>query len=93
MSGKKRALTAVLVTHDVEEAVILADTVVLISEGTIEDAFLVDLPRPRRRNHSQVGELAQILLDRLMKNSTMPSAGHPGFDLAERNRYETTSKA
>ncbi len=90
---QEEGFTAVLVTHDVEEAVILADTVVLISEGTIEDAFLVDLPRPRRRNHSQVGELAQILLDRLMKNSTMPSADHPRFVVAEGNRYETTSKA
>ena len=44
--------TIVLATHDVDEAVILSDRVVLLSDGpasTIHDIVTVPLPRPRRR--------------------------------------------
>jgi sulfonate transport system ATP-binding protein len=83
---QEEGFTAVLVTHDVEEAVILADTVVLINEGTIEDVFLVDLPRPRRRSHPRVGELSQILLDRLLRRSNAPPSDGPAHDVQENHR-------
>ena len=40
-------LTAILVTHDVVEAVALADRIVLIEAGAIAGDFPVDLKRPR----------------------------------------------
>lgn len=61
--------TAILVTHDVEEAVLLADRVYLMGQGRVEEVLSVDLPRPRRRDHAQVGALAQRLLDRLLRPS------------------------
>lgn len=39
--------TAVFVTHDIEEALLLADRVVFMSGGRFRDEFAVDIPRPR----------------------------------------------
>jgi nitrate/nitrite transport system ATP-binding protein len=44
--------TVVMVTHDVDEAVLLADKIVMLTNGpaaTIGDVLAVDLPRPRNR--------------------------------------------
>ena len=45
-------VTAVCVTHDVDEAILLADRVVMLTNGpraTIGKITTVDLPRPRTR--------------------------------------------
>jgi nitrate/nitrite transport system ATP-binding protein len=44
--------TSVMVTHDVDEAVLLSDRIVMMTNGpsaTIGEVLHVDLPRPRRR--------------------------------------------
>ena len=44
--------TTVMVTHDVDEAVLLADRIVMMTNGpaaTIGEILTVDLPRPRKR--------------------------------------------
>jgi ABC-type nitrate/sulfonate/bicarbonate transport system ATPase subunit len=52
--------TVVLVTHDVEEAVVLADRVVLLSArpGHVVETLDVALPRPRHRTDPEVAALA-----------------------------------
>jgi sulfonate transport system ATP-binding protein len=80
---RAEGFTAVLVTHDVEEAVLLADTVVLVRDGRIEDVFLVELPRPRRRNHPGVGELSQLLLDRLLRREPVAASDEAGTVTAD----------
>ena len=45
-----RGFTAVLVTHDVQEALALADRVLVIEGGAIALDVAVDLPRPRQQN-------------------------------------------
>ncbi|MEX8505003.1 ABC transporter ATP-binding protein [Leptothrix ochracea] len=48
----KNQCTTVMVTHDVDEAVLLSDRIVMMSNGpaaTIGDILHVDLPRPRER--------------------------------------------
>jgi sulfonate transport system ATP-binding protein len=63
---RQRGFTAVLVTHDVQEAVALADRVLLIEEGRITLDLAVDLPRPRTRGNPAFAALEEKLLDRLL---------------------------
>ncbi len=64
-----RGFTAVLVTHDVQEALALADRVVLIEEGRITLDMQVDLPRPRARGNAAFAALEQRLLGRILKQA------------------------
>ena len=48
---RKRDFTALLVTHDVEEAVMLADRVILIEEGKVVMNKEINLPRPRKKDN------------------------------------------
>ena len=62
-----RGFTAVLVTHDVAEAVALADRVLLIEDGQIALDVRVDLPRPRQRGHGAFAALEQAILSRVLQ--------------------------
>lgn len=59
--------TVLLVTHDVSEAVAMADRVLLIEEGRIGLDLTVDLPRPRRVGSARLAELEAEVLDRVMR--------------------------
>lgn len=61
--------TVLLVTHDVSEAVAMADRVLLIEEGNIGLDLTVDLPRPRRKGAVRLAELEAKVLDRVLKRS------------------------
>ena len=63
---RDRGFTAVLVTHDVAEAVILADRVIVLEEGTVALDLAIDLPRPRRHGSAVVAALEKQILDRLI---------------------------
>ena len=57
-------VTMVLVTHDLEEAIYLADKVLILpkQKGTLVRTIDVDLPRPRDRGHPRFVALRQSLL-------------------------------
>ena len=57
-----------LVTHDVAEAVALADRVVLIEDGRVHSTSTVDLPRPRRHGTPEVAAIEGWVLDRLLRS-------------------------
>ncbi|BCJ89669.1 aliphatic sulfonates import ATP-binding protein SsuB [Terrihabitans soli] len=61
----EQRFTAVLVTHDVSEALALADRVLLIDHGAIALDINVALPRPRRRGSAELAKLEGKILDRL----------------------------
>lgn len=63
-----RGFTAVLVTHDVQEAISLADRVLVIENGRIAVDVRVDLPRPRQRD-AAFAALESALLDRLLSRA------------------------
>ena len=51
-SGTHEGVTVLMVTHDVDEAVLLSDRIVMMTNGpaaTIGEVLRVDLPRPRNR--------------------------------------------
>lgn len=64
---QEHGFTVVLVTHDVSEAVALADRVLLIEEGKIGLDLSVDIPRPRRHGSPRLAELEADVLDRVMR--------------------------
>lgn len=51
-----------LVTHDVEEAILLADRIVVLERGRISLDVPVAIPRPRRRNGQRFDDLRTMLL-------------------------------
>ncbi|BAY49544.1 ABC transporter-like protein [Scytonema sp. HK-05] len=63
---QEQKFTAVLITHDVEEAVVLADRVVLIENGEITLDYPVPLPRPRVRGNPVFAQIVESILQRVM---------------------------
>ncbi|MBO8158928.1 hypothetical protein [Thermosyntropha sp.] len=59
--------TIVFVTHSVDEAIYLADKIVVMSTrpARIKKVIEVDMPRPRSRAHPLYGELSTCILDML----------------------------
>jgi sulfonate transport system ATP-binding protein len=70
----QQGFTVVLVTHDVGEAVALADRVVVLENGYIGLEVPVTLLRPRQRS-ARFAELEQLILDRILGQPGMHARG------------------
>jgi sulfonate transport system ATP-binding protein len=64
---RDKGFTAVVVTHDVSEAVALADRILLLDDGRVAMDVAVDLPRPRRRGDPRAAAIEGLILDQLLK--------------------------
>jgi sulfonate transport system ATP-binding protein len=65
---REQGFTALLVTHDVAEAVALADRVLVIEEGRIALDLAIDLPRPRERGSPQFAAYEGQILRELFRS-------------------------
>ncbi|MBD2776160.1 ATP-binding cassette domain-containing protein [Iningainema tapete] len=65
---QEQKFTALLITHDVEEAVVLADRVILIETGQIATDLSISLPRPRARGDVVFAQTVDKILQRVMGN-------------------------
>jgi len=74
---RTHGFTALLVTHDVQEAIALADRVVLIEDGLITQDLRVRLPRPRTRGDANFAALEESLLNKLLGKSDLQTARAP----------------
>lgn len=63
---QQHGFTVLLVTHDVSEAIALADRVLLIEDGRIGLDLTIDLPRPRRKGSAKLAELEAEVLARVL---------------------------
>ncbi|MDA8520801.1 ATP-binding cassette domain-containing protein [Acidovorax sp. NCPPB 4044] len=75
---QRHRFTALLVTHDVQEAVALADRVVLIEDGRIALDERVALPRPRSHGDAAFAALEKRILDRVLQKPAPPGAEEGG---------------
>jgi sulfonate transport system ATP-binding protein len=61
-----QGFTAILITHDVSEAIALADRVIVLEEGRISLDLPINLPRPRVRGSVQIAALEGEILKQLL---------------------------
>lgn len=72
--AREQRLTVLLVTHNMREAVRLADRVILMSAGRVVHDRVVDLPRPRNMDSAEIATRAADLTARLRASSGSGSA-------------------
>jgi NitT/TauT family transport system ATP-binding protein len=68
----RTGLTVLFVTHSIEEAIFLADRVVVMSPGPgrIDNEYLIDLPRPRDIASPEFNEWRRLLSSQLHSHHT-----------------------
>jgi len=73
---KRTGVTTIFVTHSVEEAVLLADRVLVMSAGPgrIESDFRIDLPRPRDVSSPEFNALRRDIARRLTSHLALARA-------------------
>jgi sulfonate transport system ATP-binding protein len=62
---RERGFAVALVTHDVEEAILLADKIAVLDGGVVADLLPVELPRPRSRRDERFEQLRVRILEDL----------------------------
>ena len=69
---RERNITMVIVTHDIDEAIAMADRVLIMSQnpGRIVDELVVDLPWPRRHMDAGFQKLRNELMDKFKDTDT-----------------------
>jgi len=69
--------TALLVTHDVQEAVALGDVVVSLNAGKVAMALPVPLSRPRQRQSAAFNHIVARVLEHLLEPPAAPALQDP----------------
>ena len=87
---QKRGFTALLVTHDVQEAIALADRVVLIEDGRITLDERIPLARPRARGNATFAQLEERILAHVLQ--IPPSADAVDSSLGDVSLLKTVNQ-
>jgi hypothetical protein len=66
---REQKFTAILVTHDVQEAVALGDRVIVLERGAIGQELIVPLPHPRDIGTPEFAALEDTILRWLLQQS------------------------
>lgn len=64
---QEQRFTALLITHDVDEAIVLADRIVVLKDGVVDLEVEVGLPRPRPRTGAAFDRIKELVLDRILR--------------------------
>jgi sulfonate transport system ATP-binding protein len=62
----EQRFTALLITHDVDEAIVLSDRIVVLKDGIVDFELAVDLPRPRPRTGAGFDRIKELVLGRIL---------------------------
>src|SRR5436190_454890 len=65
---KERQMTILMVSHSMSEAVLLANTVIIMQNGSIKKTIDVNLNRPRSEDDEDFKRMAEMLLTELEKD-------------------------
>ncbi|MEE1866177.1 MULTISPECIES: aliphatic sulfonates ABC transporter ATP-binding protein [Pseudomonas] len=84
---REHGFTVLLVTHDVSEAVAVADRVILIEDGEVGLDLTVDLPRPRVRGSHRLAALETEVLNRVLSVPAAPPEPEPVAPLPTQLRW------
>ncbi|TBU99785.1 aliphatic sulfonates ABC transporter ATP-binding protein [Stutzerimonas kirkiae] len=84
---QQHGFTVLLVTHDVSEAVAIADRVILIEEGQVGLDLSVDLARPRNRGSARLAALESRVLDQVLERPAPPEEPDPVSPLPTQLRW------
>ncbi|WP_375737713.1 aliphatic sulfonates ABC transporter ATP-binding protein [Pseudomonas boanensis] len=84
---QQHGFTVLLVTHDVNEAVSIADRVILIEEGQVGLDLSVDLQRPRQRGSACLAALEADVLNRVLALPELPPQPEPVSPLPTQLRW------
>lgn len=86
---QQHGFTVLLVTHDVSEAVSVADRVILIEDGAIGLDLPVPVARPRERGSAQLAALEAQILNRVLNRNPVKS-GRKETESAKTHEPEKT---
>lgn len=83
--AKRLGINLVIVTHDIDEAVLMADRALIMagSPGKIHDELEVDLPNPRERQDPAVQAMRARLMEAFHKAAGGPPPGTAGGNGSE----------
>lgn len=70
---KAQQLTALLVTHDIEEAVALASKIVIVGQQQLLQEIPINLPRPRDRHSPAFKAIVQQIISQLETSQVQPA--------------------
>jgi sulfonate transport system ATP-binding protein len=79
---QSQQFTTLLITHDVEEAVTLADRVVLLEAGRVELDIPVPISRPRHRGDAMFATLVERILEHVLNSKTVSRKQTPDKQLS-----------